>query len=196
MKKTLIFTAFCMSVLLLSCTSNRQVSRIDPNSVTDLSGRWNDTDARETADAMIEQVLQERWLSDFERTHQGERPVVIVGLVDNKTSEHLDPNIFIKDIEKSFLKDRRVRVVQAGSKREQLRKDRAEQQDFASKETAKQWGKELGADFMMQGSISSIVDEYKKDKFVYYKINLELSDIETNEIVWIGEKSIKKLVTN
>jgi len=40
------------------------------------------------------------------------------------------------------------------------------------------------------------VDTYKKEKIIYYQINFELSDLETNEIVWIGEKKIKKYVKN
>lgn len=195
--KSLPILALMLSLgLTCACTSSRQVQRVDATSTTDLSGRWNDTDARLTAEAMIDQVLTESWLTDFQRSHDGTRPVIVVGLIDNKTSEHIDANLFIKDIERAFLKDKRVRVVQASEKREQLRRERAEQQDFASQETAKKWGKELGADFMLQGSIGSIVDEYKKDKFVFYKINLELTNIETNEIVWIGDKEIKKLVTN
>lgn len=63
-------------------------------------------------------------------------------------------------------------------------------------ETAKKWGRELGADFMLQGTINSIVDTYKKNKVVSYQINLELTDLETSEIVWMGDKKIKKTVSD
>jgi penicillin-binding protein activator len=58
----------------------------------------------------------------------------------------------------------------------------------------KKWGRELGADFMLQGTINSIVDSYNNQQVVYYQIDLELTNIETNEIVWIGDKKIKKFV--
>ena len=48
-----------------------------------------------------------------------------------------------------------------------------------------------GADFMLQGTINSIVDSYKKEKVVYYQIDLELTNLETNEVVWMGDKKIK-----
>ncbi len=194
MKKLSIILLCC--TLFAACGSNREVSRVSPDQQIDLSGRWNDTDAKMVADAMIQQCLNEIWLPEFEQAHPGQRPVMIVGLVNNKTSEHIQPEVFIKDLERAILQNRRIRLVQAGDKREQLRGERAGQQDFASPETAKKWGKELGADFMLQGSINSIVDQYKKDKVVSYKINLELTDIETNEIVWIGDKEIKKVITN
>jgi len=99
-------------------------------------------------------------------------------------------------MEKEFINTATVKVVQGGEFREQIRKERADQQEFASPETMKKWKKEMGADFMMTGIISSIVDEYGKQKVVYYQINLELNDMETNEKVWLNDKKIKKLINN
>lgn len=114
----------------------------------------------------------------------------------NKSHEHIDAETFIKDIEKAFIRTEKVRLVQGGKKREELRAERADQQENASVSTMKQWGLEIGADYMMQGSINSIVDSYKRQKVVYYQVDLELTDMETNEIVWIGDKKIKKFVKN
>ena len=55
---------------------------------------------------------------------------------------------------------------------------------------------EKGADFMMQGSINTIVDAYKNEKVVFYQVDIELSHLESNEKVWIGSKKIKKIITN
>ena len=77
-----------------------------------------------------------------------------------------------------------------------MRAEKADQQNNASVSTMKKWGLEIGADFILQGSINSIVDAHKRDKVVYYQIDLQLTHIETNEIVWIGEKKIKKTVRN
>ena len=141
-------------------------------------------------------MLVEKWIPMFEQQNNGEKPVVIVGLITNKSHEHIDAETFIKDIERAIIRNGSVRLVQAGDKREALRGERADQQEFASQETAKKWGQELGADFMMQGTINSIVDQYNKQKVVYYQINLELTNLETNEIVWIGDKKIKKYIEN
>jgi uncharacterized protein (TIGR02722 family) len=148
------------------------------------------------ADALVNQVITGRWLEEYKHNHNGARPILIVGLVNNKTHEHINAETFIKDIEKALIKDGSARLVQAGSEREALRRERADQQDFASSETAKEWGRELGADFMLQGTINSIVDSYRDEKVVYYQVNLELSNLETNEIVWIGDKKIKKFINN
>ena len=92
------------------------------------------------------------------------------------------------------MKDGNARLVVAGEKRNELRKEKADQQDYASPETIKKWGRELGADFMLQGTINSMVDQYKKEKVITYQVDLQLTNIETNEVVWIGDKKIKKHV--
>ncbi len=185
-----------IAVLLISLAScsSRKVTRVSPDQQIDLSGRWNDTDSRLTAEAMIEQSLNEKWLENFSKAHSGQAPVVIVGLVQNKSHEHIDAETFIKDLEKAFINSGRVRLVQAGEKRDEIRRERADQQEFSSSETMKKWGREIGADFMLQGTINSIVDQYNKEQLTYYQIDLELTNIETSEIVWIGDKKIKKYI--
>jgi hypothetical protein len=188
------FRLFVFALAIVSFAScSRQVTRVSPDQQIDLSGRWNDTDSKLAAEALIDQVLNQGWINDYEKEFN-KKPVVTVGLIMNKSSEHIDADTYIKDIEKAILNDGRVRLVQAGAKREELRQERADQQDFASKETIKKWGLELGADFILQGDITSIIDSYKKEKVRYYQLNLELTNLETNELVWMGDKKIKKYV--
>jgi PBP1b-binding outer membrane lipoprotein LpoB len=121
---------------------------------------------------------------------------VIVGFVQNKSHEHIDAETFLKDIESSFIQTQKVRLVQGGKKREELRAEKADQQTNATVSSMKQFGLENGADYILQGSINSIVDSHKRQKVVYYQVNLELTNIQTNEVVWIGEKKIAKYVKN
>lgn len=194
MKKITQISIMIVAVaMLFSC--NRQVTRINPDQQVDLSGRWNDTDSKLVAEEMIKDVTGRPWHNDF-RIAENKKPVVIVGYVQNKSNEHIEAETFIKDIEREFINSGFVRVVSNSQFREKLREERAEQGEFASPETQAQWGKELGADFMMFGVITAQVDSYKKEKVVNYKVNLELSNVETNEKVWLGDKEIKKYIKN
>lgn len=185
-----------LGIALSSC-GNRKITRVDSKEVIDLSGQWNDTDSRLVSEEMIGDLLTAKWLPVYESQHNNKRPVMVVGTITNKSHEHINSETFIKDLEKAVVKNGSVRLVQAGEKRQELRTEREEQnQGYVSPETAKKWGLELGADFMLQGTINSIVDTYKKEKVVFYQVDLELTNLETNEVVWIGDKKIKKQVSD
>ncbi|MEX0968740.1 MAG: penicillin-binding protein activator LpoB [Bacteroidia bacterium] len=191
-----IFTAhLLMFALVLGGCAQRKVDRIDPNSQTDLSGRWNDTDARLVAEEMTNDAINRPWRTNFIAKND-RPPVIIIGLVNNKTDEHIDSEVFIKNMEREFINSNMISIVQGGEFREQLREERADQQKYSSPETAKSWGREKGADYILNGNISKISDQAGKERTFFYQVNLELTDLETNEKVWIGEKKIKKAIVN
>ena len=195
MRRIFIGTLVVLTIALINGCANRKITRVDPNETIDLSGRWNDSDSRLVSEEMIGDPLTSAWIPRYLKAND-KRPVVVVGLVENKSHEHINSETFIKDVEKAIIRDGNIRLVVAGEKRNELRKERAEQQDYASPETTKKWGKELGADFILQGTINSIVDSYKKQKVVTYQIDLQLTNIETNEVVWMGDKKIKKQISD
>jgi len=187
MKKILCGVCF---LLILGCATTK-VSRIAVDETVDLSGYWNDTDSRLVAETMISDCLSRPWLSDFINEH-GKKPRVIVGTIRNKSAEHIATETFVKDLERELLNSGKVKFVAAKTQREEIREERADQQKFA--ENAKEFFKEKAADFMLQGTVNSILDKLGGKTVRYYQIELELINIETNEKVWIGQKKIKKFV--
>lgn len=195
MKKIIYAASILVSVTLILSSCSRKVTRIDSSEQIDLSGRWNNTDSRLTAESMVKDILSSPWISEYTQA-KGKKPVVIVGMVQNKSHEHIEAETFVKDVERSFITSNKVGLVQGGKKREELRAEKADQQTNASASTMKKFGLENGADFILQGSINSIVDSYKRKKVTYYQVDLELTNIETNEVRWIGDKKIAKYIKN
>jgi len=177
---------------VIGCAPTR-VYRVDEREQIDLSGKWNDTDSQMVSDEMINNCLSSPWQGRFVET-MGKLPAVIIGTVYNRTDEHIDSNIFIKDLERAFINTGRVRVVQSQAARDELRAEREDQQEFASPETRKRLREELGADFIIQGTIGKIIDMEKKKRVYFYQVDLELIKIETAEKTWIGQKKLKKYV--
>ena len=194
MKLFKIITLLFIAIIAFSCA--HKVTRIETSNTPDISGKWNNTDSRLTSEEMLKQCLNEKWLMNFIEANNGKKPVIIVGMVTNKSHEHIESETFIKDLERTFINTSRVGLVQSGKKREEMRTEKADQQTNSSISTMKKFGLENGADFILQGSINSIVDAYKRKKTVTYQINLELTNIQTNEIVWVGEKKISKFIKN
>jgi len=191
----LAVAAIGASALFVSSCS-RQVNRVSTEQTIDISGSWNNSDSRLVADDLSGKILGANWINNFQEAHQGKKPTVIVGFVQNKSHEHIEAETFLKDVESAFVQTSKVRLVQGGKKREELRAEKEDQQSNASVSTMKKFGLENGADYILQGSINSIVDAHKRQKVVYYQVNLELTDIQSNEVVWIGEKKIAKYVKN
>jgi len=181
------------AVLAFTAGCNPKVTRVDTNEVTDLSGKWNDTDSRLVSREMIDDVLSRRWLSNFNRK-KGKPPIVIVGTVRNLSHEHINTRTFIRDLEKELINSGEVEFVASASERDEIRSERRDQDLNASESTRKAMGNESGADFMLKGTINTIVDAVSGEQARFYQIDLTLIDLETNRKVWVGQKKIKKTV--
>ena len=180
---------------MVASSCARTVSRIDPGESIDLSGRWNDTDSRQVAEKMIQDLLNSEKYKEYAKT-LNKKPAIIVGLVRNKTSEHIDANNYIKKLELAIFNSGSADLVESDTFRDKLREERAQQQDFASSDTASKWGKEEGANLMLFGEMTSETDTYNNRRVVNYVTTLFLTDIETNKRVWYGQHEIKKYIRN
>jgi len=178
---------------LAGCGAETKVTRVDAGVVTDLSGRWNDTDSRMVAESMVKEALEYPWLNNFSQTKR-RQPVVVVGTVLNNSHEHINVQTFVTDLERELTNSQKLTFVAGKSEREEVRTERKEQAMFAREDTQKAPGKEIGADYMMKGTIATILDEADGTKAMFYQIDLQMVDLESNAKVWFGQKKIKKVI--
>lgn len=194
MKRLMIVAIALMLLVVLAGCYKTKVTRVEPGTVTDLSGRWNDTDADLVSAEMMKDVLARPWYTNFLK-EQGREPVIIVGNVRNMTTEHIDTEFFVNDMERELINSGMVKFVASPEERKEIRAELASQQEYASQETMKRIREETGADFMMQGSIKVILDSKDKVTAKTYQTDLQLIHLESTEKVWIGSKEIKKIVS-
>ncbi len=176
-------------IALAACTT--QVARVDSDEEIDLSGQWNATDSRLVSAQIIEEVMSHPWAERYHDEH-GRAPVVIIGQVRNRSHEHINVETFINDVERELINAANVDIVAAGDAREELRAERTDQAEHAAEETRKAMGRELGADFMLQGTLNSIVDQEGRREVVFYQVDMHLTSLADNRRVWAGQKTIKK----
>jgi uncharacterized protein (TIGR02722 family) len=198
--KTIRFALFPKLVLLalavfFSFTSCGQtVKRIDPNSVIDLSGNWNDTDSRLVAEEMLNDCLTRPWYQNTLKAKGGAIPVIVIGQIRNLSSEHINTNTFISDIQRVLINSGKVAFVANSEERRQFRQEIDDQAGNATDETAKERGQETGADIMLTGTVNLIIDQSGGQAVKLYKVNLELTDIQSHRKLWIDDKEIKKFI--
>ena len=187
--------ALAVSALALSIAGcGTSVERMDTAEVKDLSGAWNDTDSRLVSEEMIQDVLSRDWLPEFTRTHK-KKPAVIVGEVLNLSNEHVNVNTFTADMERALINSGKIQFVASKGERGEIREERKDQDIHAREDTRNPMGKELGADFILTGTINTIVDPSGSTQVRFYQVNMTLTSLADNRKVWIGQKEIRKLVT-
>lgn len=192
-RRSSLLIVACATLVLAGCGHETKVTRVDAGVVTDLSGRWNDTDSRMVAETMVKESLNYPWLNNFSQAKR-RQPVVVVGTVLNRSHEHIDVQTFITDLERELTNSQKVTFVAGKGEREEIRTERKEQAMYAREDTQKAPGKEAGADYMMKGTIATILDEADGTRAVFYQVDLQMVDLESNAKVWYGQKKIKKVI--
>ena len=182
---------FLPALFVAGCGTS--VERMDTAEVKDLSGAWNDTDSRLVSEEMIQDVLSRDWLLEVTRKHN-KKPAVIVGEVLNLSHEHVNVNTFTADMERALINSGKVQFVASKGERGEVREERKDQDIHAAEATRKPMGQELGADYMLKGTINTILDTSGSSQVRYYQVDLTLIGLADNVKAWVGQKKIKKLV--
>ncbi len=201
---TMTTTALALTAATLMLTSagcnptRRDVQRVNPETVVDVDYRFNDTDARQVWQGMVNDATFRGWIDRWIQTHGGQLPKIIIGPIKNNTQDYINQNLFTRNFEREMLNSGKVRVVSASNERINLRDERLQGQEWNSAETRKIMKNELGADLMLLGDVNDVQDRSLNGRTVvkYFQVNLDLSDIETNEKVWIGSVEVKKVSTD
>ncbi|MGV8934419.1 MAG: penicillin-binding protein activator LpoB [Gallionellaceae bacterium] len=189
-KKIWVLVVAGLTTLMLGGCAT-EVKRVGIDEVKDLSGNWNDTDSRLVSEEMIRDSLSANWIARHEKKSKN-APTVIVGEVRNLSHEHINTRTFIADLERAFVNSGRVDVVASKAEREGIRDERKDMDLNASEKTRKVAGNETGADYMLLGTINSIIDASGKEQIRFYQIDLTLISTVDNRKVWTGQKKLKK----
>jgi len=193
MKKILI--ALCVIFLFSSCAT-KDVKRIPSGSQNDLSGYWNAVDVKIVCESLINECLSNARVNQEIKARGNKKPVVIVGRFKNASDEHIDTEIISSTMENVIFNSGKLDFVAGGDTRAALRAERQDQLGNASEETAARLGQEKGADFMLTGSLRTIVDREGNRSIRTYFVTAELTNLETNVRLWMGQNnSITKVVT-
>ena len=194
--KKLLGIVGVLAVLLISCASSGGVQRVDSSTQTDLSGYWNDTDVRIVCESLINDCLGSPRVDQAIKAMGGKTPMVLVGSFRNTSMEQIDTSIITSRMETAIFNSGKMDFVAGGKDRDELREERQDQQSNASEATASALANETGANFMLFGSVKAIVEKADNKTVRTYFVYAEMTNVETNQRMWMGENSeIKKIVT-
>ncbi len=185
----LVTLSTIISALLTSCGPKAFVKGQydDVNKENLMNDQWSETDMQVVVKAMVESLTKSAKVASAKTP-----PDVMVTNLQNKTSEHIDTQSIMDMVRVELTNSGKVSFID-----KEARKDISDEYDYqnsgmVSKETKKGAGGQIGVDYIINGRIDSIVQEVGKDKSVYYKITLNMTDLKTTRIVWTDQKQIRK----
>ncbi|MCA2019136.1 penicillin-binding protein activator LpoB [Vibrio tritonius] len=177
-----------LAVLLGGCAN--KVSYGDAQGVETVTADFGSTDLQKIAADMVDSMMMSGSVGAI--THD-KRPIVFVERIKNKTSEHIDTESITDSISTKLLNSGKFRFVdmdRVDSVRQQLKFQNND--ELVNQNSAIQFGKMVGAQYMLYGNLSSIVKNAGSDKDVYYKMTMRLMDLKTGLIEWADETEIRK----
>lgn len=177
---------------LSACGPKFEGNYADPDKVEIVDDKWNDTDARVIGERMIKSALSKPWLAEYMREHKNQRPFLIVGDFENRTSEQIDTHPIFEAVRNELISSGKVRFLDGAQREKLLEEYKYQQSGVVRQNQAKGPGKQFGADFFLIGNLSSIVSQQGGYKRVTYQVEMRLTNIETSEIVWTQVEKITK----
>ena len=168
-------------------TCSKRVEYGDPAATETLTIDFGSTDLQMIAEKMVGSLLASPVVQ------QGHRPVILVSRVRNKTDEHIDTKAITDKIRTALVNSGAVRLV-ADDVRKEVMQELGYQAEsgYVDPETRKRIGKLVGAGYLLTGEITSIRKKAGRKTDLYFKINLNLVELETGLIRWAEEKEIRK----
>ena len=159
----------------------------DVNNENLLDDRWSETDMQKVVEKLVTKMLKSRAIKNAKRP-----PIVMVTRLQNKTSEHIDTQNIMDMVRVELTNGGGVRFVDKAAREDVAEEYEYQGSGMVSKETRKGKGGQIGADFIINGRLDSIVKDINKRKTVYYKVTLNMTNLKTNIIEWTGYEQLRK----
>lgn len=178
-------------VLGLSSCGTRQFTKgeyDDVNEVRLLDDKFNESDATMLISEMVESMAKHPIFASA-----GHPPIVQVEGVRNKTLEHIETKALTDSLRTALIKTGKVRFSNKedrGTLDEEI--EYQQRSGRVRQDTKKRRDGLVSADYVLTGDLISNVQEVGSKKLIYYKLTLNLTNLESGLIEWSDEKPIRK----
>lgn len=169
-------------MLLAACASPDRFTQgeyISTTSVVLLDDKFNESDMHLITDKLTTAVLS--------CEVSGSNNTIVLGNITNQTSEHLNMDSVMDQITTRVVKSKKYTVVDKNS-----RFDVASEHNLYDRRGQASTKNPLQAHYILTGAISSNVQEFGRDKVVFYKMNMNVIDMNTEKVVCAEEKELRK----
>ena len=159
----------------------------DPTRVELLDDKFNESDMHQMAESVIKAMVACAYVANAPKP-----PVVIVEKVQNRTQEHIDMQSMTDMIRTALIKTGKVRFVNKEERGTVEDEIQYHESGAVNGPTAKRRGKQTGADYILSGALATNIQEVGGDKLIYYKLTMNLTNLESTTIDCTEEKQVRK----
>ncbi|MBN1673724.1 MAG: penicillin-binding protein activator LpoB [Kiritimatiellae bacterium] len=196
--QTLRPTFTCLALLAVlplafsGCAAFRtRVAEVDPEKKLHMEADYDYTDAKQLARSVADQLIAE-FLAP-----QQETPVLIAYTIQPRTKTFVETKNLTDKIRTELIRSGKARFVNR-SRRDDLLQEQNYQALHSTPETRAAVGKQLGAKYMLTGTLVEMSQKtgrqvrVSETEVIYYSLTMEVTDLETGEIAWTTEREIAR----
>lgn len=159
----------------------------DVNETNLMNDRWSESDMQNVVRDLVGSMQGHRAITAAKRP-----PIVMVTRLQNKTSEIIDTQNIMDMVRVELSRGGKVAFVDKAAREDVAEEYEYQNSGMVEGESKKGPGGQIGADFIVNGRLDSIVQQTGNRKTVYYKVTLNLTNLKTNIIEWTDYKQIRK----
>ena len=162
----------------------------DPESENLLTDQWSETDMQVAVHDLVNSMVNTT--RAYGNVNNRRIPIVMVTNLQNQTSEHINTESIMDMVRVEITKNGQVQFVDKQA-RGDIKEEYEYQEGMVTEETKSKKGSQIGADYILNGRLDSIVQEAGSKKTVYYKLTMNLTDLKSGLIAWTDQKQLRKL---
>jgi penicillin-binding protein activator len=179
--------------LQTGCAAFRaQTSTVNVDTADPMSERFAFTDLRDITQSFATELSASPLIAKHDTA-----PIMMIAGVQNRTSAYLDTKNLTDRLRTLLFQTGAVQFVNE-ARREDLLREQGYQAAQATPETQAGIGQQLGAKYMISGSLTEMADRSPRQVRVsktvrrYYKLTLEVTDLETGLLAWTSEREFAR----
>ncbi len=193
--KTVVALSMIVLLALFSsgCAAFRaSTADVDVRDQKHMGSTYDYSDMRNITQAVVDELLASPFLKDKEPA-----PIVMIAGVQNRTSRYVDTKALTDKMRTALIQSGKAQFVNE-ARREELLREQGYQAAHSTADTQVQVGRQLGARYMLSGSLMEMESNsprqvrVSKQQLNYYKLTIEVTDLETGLIAWTTEQEFAR----
>lgn len=180
---------------LVSCKTPRAVRGDDVEGLDD-QAMGTGLDRRDLQKLLYENMEALNTSAVVRRWENEDQPTLSVLPFSNETSEHIDSALdaLISDVETTLINGGHVRVISLQQQQSLLAQIKQQQGDAFDQAQAAQWGKQLGAKYIVTGRVYTTDERFNRERRVQYYLFMQVLEVETGQILFQNKAALTKAI--